>query len=1229
MSSGSARLLNTLSPSVESSFQDPYLSAPSDPEEESFRSAGIRLTPAANDAPTTARLGSGRESPVNAAAGQVDSLAVQPTYFQDFLSPAEELYSEVSGHTSPDEELFLGSFETELRTEQSQTWWPTVEVSPQQEGLRPPTAAYHPSGPSLQLLTPDPTNHSTPSASGSLQPQGVSLQSRLLQMPMLITNHSNKDNTLNVAVTPDSATSRSPKIKIERYSRGDSPEREILPANRRHSQSIHHLSPGGMNSASEPDDEEEEEEKEEEDMNDGRSPAKQPVSRASDGSWMPGIVTGQGGLDPSSRGNDYVPSPNEMGNKRQLEEKNEDIRSWSKSVSAANSDAEDSGRRRSRGRKVFPGVRPRAKSAGDRQDYFNLKIIPGPGILIDESSGDDYSDRDSDSGSTLSSPQSPPVSATHKIWENADDFRPSELENYSFPARQPFDVHPWRDGPTDETPRAEKLQPDSSNAAIMEYERRAKEMDNISRAATWGTRNLSDIDLASLMDKSGSIRPKDSAASPTTSKPSRRGSLLEKLRHQLSNKSTSQATTIETTNQKHEPVDARKYEVSRPSITRKFSIGRPTSPSLSTSSALVAMTGQMAAIGGTGAVSQNMTGRSQCNLKRGRARSDLPIPSSPGLLSLIKSHGGPPVGNIALSPLLAGGASKVKLGRGEVESNLCDDEDDDNDDDDDEEMGNEPGLTMDFPIPQQLPLPTYEGFKTQIFRLNPRLEPALLHRLAHEQVRRYKALVETNRKHRQAVIQGKCTAGSSCFAQGGKAKLGSRNSDSTYAQFQVSGHHEDGHNPATLPEENAIPRAQFPPGVPLPPVERLPAEFECPLCFKVKKFQKPSDWTKHVHEDIQPFTCTFPDCNEPKSFKRKADWVRHEGEKHRQLEWWACEFPECNHKCHRKDNFVQHLTREHKMPEVKIRKSKGRDSMAKSGGADEARRERELRELWHMVDRCRHESPKNPRNEPCRFCGNVCSSWKKLTVHLAKHMEQIAMPVLRMVEERPSALPTGASPMDRRPPLVTASPQPISPEDKAGVGQAEYSETPVNKSASEIASDFSNMHCSPTTVAVQSNELLPMSAAYHASASYPAPFHRPQPTTIVPGNAPGGIPSSSYSQLGVLNPQVGTQLATSMSYVPKHQNSASYPPPFNAIPNLNIPVSRSPYDLSVNTADITSLFDAQNSLHASPIASSNLVPPVAYETDYQGVVDMSTMDSASYSTQYYQYTNVDHQYSAA
>ncbi|KAK2072849.1 hypothetical protein P8C59_007179 [Phyllachora maydis] len=196
----------------------------------------------------------------------------------------------------------------------------------------------------------------------------------------------------------------------------------------------------------------------------------------------------------------------------------------------------------------------------------------------------------------------------------------------------------------------------------------------------------------------------------------------------------------------------------------------------------------------------------------------------------------------------------------------------------------------------------------------------------------------------------------------------------------------------------------------MPPTSTLPAEFECQLCYLPKKFQKPSDWTKHVHEDVQPFTCTWDGCREPKMFKRKADWVRHENEGHRHLEWWTCDIDDCKHTCYRRDNFLQHLVREHKFPEPK---TKTKAAIKRAGSLDP---------IWQKVESCHEPTQALPQEEPCRFCGRAFPTWKKLTVHLAKHMEQISLPVLRLVTRRELEPNTVISPVQdppRRPFPVT------------------------------------------------------------------------------------------------------------------------------------------------------------------------------------------------------------------
>jgi hypothetical protein len=267
----------------------------------------------------------------------------------------------------------------------------------------------------------------------------------------------------------------------------------------------------------------------------------------------------------------------------------------------------------------------------------------------------------------------------------------------------------------------------------------------------------------------------------------------------------------------------------------------------------------------------------------------------------------------------------------------------------------------------------------------------LVSRIANQQEIRYKNLLEMRVKHSQAIGSRACAAGTHCVALGGRATLLDAKGNPRDSEGNTSmglqlvtdfDHISDDSNPG----EGALTDETFPQGVPMPPTKNLPAEFECQLCFKAKKFQKPSDWTKHVHEDVQPFTCTYDKCKEPKSFKRKADWVRHENERHRHLEWWVCQYEDCRHPCYRKDNFLQHLVREHKLPEPK---QKTKAAIKKA---------RDTEQAWIMLEQCHHETPHKPQDEPCKFCGKSFNTWKKLTVHLAKHMEHISLPILELVK---------------------------------------------------------------------------------------------------------------------------------------------------------------------------------------------------------------------------------------
>lgn len=112
-------------------------------------------------------------------------------------------------------------------------------------------------------------------------------------------------------------------------------------------------------------------------------------------------------------------------------------------------------------------------------------------------------------------------------------------------------------------------------------------------------------------------------------------------------------------------------------------------------------------------------------------------------------------------------------------------------------------------------------------------------------------------------------------------------------------------------------------------------------------------------------------------------------------------------------------------------------------------------DIWAIVERCRQDTTKQPKDEPCRFCGNICNSWKKLTVHLAKHMEQISMPILPLVEQKVLNADSIISPVQEFPDMrklsmqltrkpVGGSPSQQSPNTTFAPGINPFSQIPQN-----------------------------------------------------------------------------------------------------------------------------------------------------------------------------------------
>jgi hypothetical protein len=597
----------------------------------------------------------------------------------------------------------------------------------------------------------------------------------------------------------------------------------------------------------------------------------------------------------------------------------------------------------------------------------------------------------------------------------------------------------WHDPPSIPQITTTSHQPLTSNEAMMRYQQASDAVSIASRAATWGTRRrrLSEPSLSeydAVID--GSFLKRLSISKSREGE--RRSSnffdqgldRLDRLANIVRMRSDSKLKRVRSSN--NMPEERPNQGQGRHNSTGTLGPSRSGSlkkgpPSINT--ALVAMAHPLAAVGTAHTRKSSIGGNPTSPQSpaehlsvrkgwphRGRSKSELnPRERQTGLVGLMRAQGGPPVVNLAT------GAPETEDRRPERQQH--EDRDLDEDDDEDEDQADEGD--MDVEIEKDPITPNYEGFKAHVLRLNTDMDPKnkwLVSRIAHQQEIRYKNLLDLRVKHSQAIISRTCSAGLLCVAQNGGATSadgkGQASSDGPL-QLVTDFNSDNDSNPG----EGALNDETFPQGVPMPPTRNLPAEFECQLCFKAKKFQKPSDWTKHVHEDVQPFTCTYEKCKEPKSFKRKADWVRHENERHRHLEWWICQYEDCRHPCYRKDNFLQHLVREHKLPEPK---QKTKAAIKKARLTEPA---------WIMLEQCHHETTSRPQDEPCKFCGKTFPTWKKLTVHLAKHMEHISLPVLRLVELKVVDANTIISPVEN---IIS----PVTPSD--AMTKIETSQSPFD-----------------------------------------------------------------------------------------------------------------------------------------------------------------------------------------
>lgn len=958
-------------------------------------------------------------------------------------------------------------------------------------------------------------------------------------------------------------------VTIDEYEDNSSTNENVIQPARRRNSSKAHLSPY-------PDDDEtsdDEEDVAEQVKVEHTTPIQQvaPTSHPSGGVRI--------GVGPNSRATmntEEMPSLDDIEQQQRIEERNAEVEDWlsNSDVGSNAGDVSQTQPRRSKAR------RPRAKSTNDRpyagpgsQSSYSVKAVPGPGLTINvPSEMDDEEEYDEESGS-----DSPP----------ADIAAVNETEGYFSLPKQQLGHRPDSPGAGSATRRADDMEKAAAgitaNMAIMRFKQRAQDTDSASVTATLGSRRLSESDIGSVLGAAGIskllLSPQKSERTPRR-KNSFLGNILPNLNmpnlnssNRLKRKNSQpvekaeQVSTADTTS----PRDA---QGGFAAPKRIGSFGRPKTPKVDT--AVSPATNDVKSPKGVAGAATGMVRQ----IWRSRSRSDLGRSPKLGLAELMTQHGGPPIPTL-VSPLQT---------RPESVTQAIPQLDDDSDNEDGGAAGD--GLTMDLAVRTDMHIiPTFEGFKYQTRQLNPRVADFLLEKVAQEQLKRYKRLVEIKNKHSENLAAGTCSAKGFCLLSGGHfqdlpPRPGNKDPDSALVGFQIMrpGVTDDdldiGH------DGQQMVAAQFPLGVPLPPISRLPAEFECPLCFKVKKFYKPSDWTKHVHEDVQPFTCTFPNCSESKPFKRKADWVRHENERHRQLESWVCSVQECNHTCYRKDNFVQHLVREHKVPDPKARTGRAVKSPFEGphGWQNQAALANEgVDDVWVLVDKCHRDSTKQPKDEPCKFCGNICTSWKKVTVHLAKHMEQVSMPVLPLVEQKktsfaspnqrtqnmPQPMPMSTKPVNELPTFLYAEPMPFEAEpqsllnvDQGFIADAMHSYPPANIALqAQMAGSQADLTASALSI---------------ANASYPPP-------SVQSRSRGSSFNEQDLSRQGTTYPPAGMHSRTM---------AASTPPQFdnNGNQQMYYPQSAGMYmqePLAVNNVYLTPTSNTPASIGYSPGSSTH------------------------------------------
>lgn len=616
------------------------------------------------------------------------------------------------------------------------------------------------------------------------------------------------------------------------------------------------------------------------------------VQRGEDGSWAGGIGPGMR----SAPGNDgeLMFNLKDQSIQAAIEVKNAEIEDWLKKHS--NTSGRDGKGSRAR---ATPGVfaakagKHISKSIADLKAKRDPpKTDPAAATLheictpqymrdpaTDAAAADDDSSDDStaassyvegsldevlDDDESMSTSEAPPTEEDLKKLELEAEEEQRRLENDPafFPKPRQFYSRPWNDiaGPiTRGAEIAMESQPQTANAAMMQFQKYAENIETASRVATFGsqtsrrTRRLSSSDVDKTLVEPGLLKRltfgRDKAEPGHQRRSSLLGNMVKKKWFGSTGENRNKDEGGENVNEKsglgYAGSSGRKRgDSTASSIASSIASGTAFGPpkqtrswgkgSLKVDTSVPSAFAQMAGIGaGIGKSSAHTSTSPPAPpekrntglamgvnaikaLRRPRSISELGAgsklhKSKPafGIVGLLGQYGGPPALPIK-SPVGSGNSSggerlrtsftfgeeSMQRGTAGVEQLLIPDphrHDGYDDDDDDDMNGGElvPVTASGDPamgtrLPKLNITPNMEGFAAHIREGTPNLHPKLMDRIVHEQLKRYKKLVEHRQKHLAAIKDnGRCANGAKCrgtvgaIGAGGQEGFGHRRNVST------------------------------------------------------------------------------------------------------------------------------------------------------------------------------------------------------------------------------------------------------------------------------------------------------------------------------------------------------------------------------------------------------------------------------------------------------------------